>query len=225
MRPSRQQVNDLIDEHRFLPLFNPDSLEVTQRVLKAAYEGGVRLFELTNRSKNALEIFQQVFPFVQKQLPGLVLGAGTIMDETSARAFYEAGAAFIVSPVIPAQVARYCEGNHICWVPGASTLNEIVHAHQLGADMVKIFPANYLGGPGFVEAIKAPCPWIKVMPTGGVEGSEENLRAWFKAGVRCVGIGSHLFRKEKIAAGNFNSIREETQRITGIIQHIKSSLA
>ncbi len=223
-RASRQQVNELIDQTGFLPLYNPDQLETTQKVLTAAYEGGVRLFELTNRSKNALEIFQQIVPFVNTQLPDLVLGVGTILDEKSAHAFFEAGADFIVSPIIPAEVARYCQSNDICWVPGASTLNEIVHAQQLGADMVKIFPANYLGGPGFVEAIKAPCPWIKVMPTGGVDGSEENLRAWFKAGVRCVGIGSQLFRKDKIEAGNFNSIREETQRITSLIQMIKSKL-
>jgi 2-dehydro-3-deoxyphosphogluconate aldolase / (4S)-4-hydroxy-2-oxoglutarate aldolase len=223
MQPSREKVAELFKTHAFLPLYNVDNLEVCKNVLKAAYEGGVRLFELTNRSENALSIFKQIIPFAKANMPDMLLGVGTIIDEKSAAAFREAGAAFIVSPVVSEEVGNYCERNNIFWVPGAGTLTEIVNAHNRGADMVKIFPANYLGGPGFVEAIKAPCPWIRIMPTGGVEGTEENLRAWFKAGVMCVGIGSNLFKKDKVAANDFEWIKNETQRIVGIINSIKGS--
>ncbi len=222
---SRQEINQLISNYALLPLFNPDNLEVCKHVVKAAYDGGVRMFECTNRSKNAFSIFKELVPFVLDTMPDLVLGAGTIMDERSAHDFYEAGAQFIVSPVIRPEVAKYCQRNDIFWGPGASTLNEIINAQEMGADVVKIFPANFLGGPKFVEAIMAPCPGIRVMPTGGVDGSEPNLRAWFEAGVVCVGIGSQLFTKKILEAGDYKSITSKTREIVNTIHAIKSSLA
>ena len=221
---SRQEINQLISDHSLLPLFNPDDLEVCKQVVKAAYNGGVRLFECTNRSANSLTIFTQLVPFVRDSLPGLMIGAGTIMDEASARDFYEAGAQFIVSPVISPEVAHYCAKNDLYWCPGASTLNEIVNAQNMGADLVKIFPANFAGGPEFVKAIKAPCPWIRVMPTGGVDGSEKNLRDWFEAGVVAVGIGSQLFKKEILAARDYEAITVKTRQIVETIRAIKASL-
>ena len=221
---SKQEINDLISHFSLLPLFNPDDLEVCKHVVKAAYDGGVRLFECTNRSANALSIFKQLVPFAQDTLPDLVLGAGTIMNEASARDFHKAGAQFIVSPVISADVAKYCEKNNLFWCPGATTLNEIINAQNMGADLVKIFPANFVGGPKFVKAIKAPCPWIRVMPTGGVDGSEENLREWFEAGVVSVGIGSQLFKKEILDARDYTTITSRTIEIVDRIRAIKLSV-
>jgi len=221
---SRLEINQLISQHALLPLFNPDDLEVSKNIVQAAYDGGVRLFECTNRSADAFSIFKQLVPFVQTSMPEMVLGAGTIMDEAAAKRFYEAGAQFIVSPVISQDVARFCQKNDLFWCPGASTLNEIVNAQSMGADVVKIFPANFLGGPEFVKAIKAPCPSIRVMPTGGVDGSEKNLRAWFEAGVVCVGIGSQLFTREILAARDYKMITARTKEIVGTIQSIRSTL-
>jgi 2-dehydro-3-deoxyphosphogluconate aldolase / (4S)-4-hydroxy-2-oxoglutarate aldolase len=222
---SRKEINELISNHGFLPLFNPDDLEVCKQVVKAAYAGGVRMFECTNRSDNALSIFQQLVPYVQETMPDMVIGAGTIMNEESAAAFYDAGAQFIVAPNISAKVGEYCEKNKVFWCPGAFTLNEIIHAQNLGADLVKIFPANFSGGYRFVEAIKAPCPDIRVMPTGGVDGSEKNLREWFGAGVVCVGMGSQLFTKEILAARDYQKITDRTKEIVNTIHAIKSSIA
>jgi 2-dehydro-3-deoxyphosphogluconate aldolase/(4S)-4-hydroxy-2-oxoglutarate aldolase len=216
---SRQEINKLLWEHALLPLFNPDDLDVCKRVVKAAYEGGVRLFECTNRSANALAIFRQLVPFVEETMPDLALGAGTILNETAARQFHEAGAQFIVSPVIAEEVGTYCRRHDLFWCPGAATLTEILHAQHLGADVVKIFPANFVGGPGFVKAIKAPCPDIRVMPTGGVDGSEENLRAWFDAGVVAVGIGSQLFTAELLSSGHYDLLTTKTR---SIVDHIKT---
>jgi 2-dehydro-3-deoxyphosphogluconate aldolase/(4S)-4-hydroxy-2-oxoglutarate aldolase len=220
---SRQEINQLISQHALLPLFNPDDLEVSKNVIRAAYEGGVRLFECTNRSADAYSIFKQLVPYVQTTMPEMVLGAGTIMDEEAAQRFYQAGAQFIVSPVISPDVADFCKKNNLFWCPGASTLNEIITAQNMGADIVKIFPANFLGGPEFVKAIKAPCPWIRVMPTGGVDGSEKNLRAWFEAGVACVGIGSQLFTRETLAARDYKMIATRTKEIVTTIQSIRSA--
>jgi len=221
---SRQEITQLISQHALLPLFNPDDLEVSKNVIQAAYDGGVRLFECTNRSADAYSIFKQLVPFVEATMPEMVLGAGTIMDEASAERFYDAGAQFIVSPVISPDVAGFCKKNNLFWCPGASTLNEIINAQNMGADVVKIFPANFVGGPEFVKAIKAPCPWIRVMPTGGVDGSEKNLRAWFEAGVVCVGIGSQLFTREILASRNYQMITARTKEIVTTIQSIRSSL-
>jgi 2-dehydro-3-deoxyphosphogluconate aldolase / (4S)-4-hydroxy-2-oxoglutarate aldolase len=219
---TRKEINQLIRKHSFLPLFNPDDYEVCKNVIQAVYDGGVRMFECTNRSANAFEVFEKLAPYVEQHMPDMVLGAGTIMDDQSAKKFYEAGAQFIVSPVIPQSVADFCQHHDIFWCPGASTLNEIVHAHTLGADMVKIFPANLLGGVEFLKAIMGPCPWVRVMPTGGVDGTEKNLRGWFEAGVQCVGLGSQLFKKEIIAAKNYDALRTEAKRIVGIITQIRA---
>jgi 2-dehydro-3-deoxyphosphogluconate aldolase/(4S)-4-hydroxy-2-oxoglutarate aldolase len=220
---SRQEVSQLISNHGFLPLFNPDDLEVTKKVVKAAHDGGVRLFECTNRTANSFSIFKQLVPFVLDTMPDLVLGAGTILDEDAAHSFYQAGAQFIVAPNIAIEVGRYCEKNGIFWCPGAATLNEILMAKKMGADLVKIFPANYVGGPGFVKAIMAPCPDLRIMPTGGVDGSEQNLRAWFEAGVICVGMGGQLFTKEILASKDYSLITAKAQEIIDRIQRIKSS--
>jgi len=222
---SRHEINALIAHHAFLPLFNPEDVEVCKRVVKAAYDGGVRLFECTNRSANALSIFEDLVHYISDSMPDLVIGAGTIMDEASAHAFYNAGAQFIVSPVMRPAVADYCQKNNIFWCPGSSTLTEIINAHDLGADLVKIFPANFLGGSGFVEAVRGPCPEIRVMPTGGVDGSEQSIRAWFEAGVTCIGMGSRLFTREILATKNYKLITDKSREIVHIIHTIKSRQA
>jgi 2-dehydro-3-deoxyphosphogluconate aldolase / (4S)-4-hydroxy-2-oxoglutarate aldolase len=221
---TRQEVYQQISNHAFLPLFNPYDLEVSKSVIKAAYDGGVRVFECTNRSANAFSVFKSLVRFVNDTMPDLVIGAGTIMDEASARNFHEAGAQFIVSPVIRADVGKYCQENNLFWSPGASTLNEIMTAQDMGADLIKIFPASLLGGPKFVKAIMAPCPGIKVMPTGGVDDSEQNLRAWFEAGVVSVGMGSQLFTKELLGARDYDKVMRKTREIVNKIKMIKSSL-
>ena len=213
----REQVFEQIKKNRFMPLFNHTDILVSQQTLKAAYDGGVRVFEFTNRSENALDVFSALVQYTQANLPGLIIGAGTIMNAKDAQAFREAGAQFIVAPTIPLEVATYCEENNIFWCPGTSTLNEIMLAESLGADMVKIFPANFLGGPGYLKALRGPCPDIKVLITGGVEPNEENLKGWFDAGAIAVGMGSNLFDAKAIERGEFARIKETSKLVTKFI--------
>ena len=220
MRPSRQDVFSEIKEHRFIPLFNHDDLNVSKQVLKAAYDGGVRVFEYTHRSPNAFSVFKELVKYANQSFADMVLGAGTILTAVDAKAYYDGGADFIVSPTIPLEVATWCEENSVFWCPGASTLNEIMLAKSLGADMVKIFPANYLGGPGYLKALKGPCPNIDVLITGGVEPNKENLSSWFEAGAMAVGMGSNLFNKESIGRNDFEGIRKMSADIVGIIRGI-----
>jgi 2-dehydro-3-deoxyphosphogluconate aldolase/(4S)-4-hydroxy-2-oxoglutarate aldolase len=223
MSRTREQINRLFEEHAFLPLFNEGDLELCREVIDACYAGGVRLFEFTNRAKDALDIFVSLSSYVREKYPDMVFGAGTIMDESDAMLFHRAGAEFLVSPVVGREVGAYAEKHNLFWCPGASTLTEIVECHRLGADIVKVFPAGLLGGPRFIEAIKGPCPWVRVMPTGGVEGTRESIHAWFKAGVVSVGMGTQLFTKEIIARKDFTTLEKRTAAIVALVKEAKSA--
>ena len=217
---TREQVFSSIKHHRFIPLYNHDNVELSKLVLQATYDGGVRVFEFTNRSANALKVFQELNSYRNTHLKDLILGAGTIMNVKDAKAYHDSGSDFIVAPNISIEVGTWCNENNVFWCPGASTLNEILLALNLGADMVKIFPANYLGGPGYLKALRGPCPDIRALITGGVEPNEENLKAWFDAGATAIGMGSNLFGKKVIMHGDFNSITKTCQLVSSLISHI-----
>ena len=189
-----------------VPVFyNPD-LEVTKQVVKACYEGGVRAFEFTNRGEFAHEIFSALAKWVAKECPEMILGAGSIVDAPTAALYIQSGANFIVGPLFNAEVARLCNRRCLPYTPGCGSVTEIGTAQEAGCDLVKVFPAGEVGGPSFVKNIKAPMPWSMIMATGAVEPTEENLSAWFKAGVTVVGMGSKLFPKQAIEAGDWEAI-------------------
>lgn len=205
-----------------LPLYNDDDPRNSVHVIQAAYRGGSRLFEFTNRSTTALEVFREISPEIHATCPGIILGAGSIRNVDEAIAFHELGAAFLVSPALQEPVISYAI-QHSCYViPGAATLTEVLRAQQLGARLVKLFPAHLLGGPSFVSAIKAPCPDLLLMASGGVENTESNLKEWFRAGVACVGMGSGLFRREMIAAKDWVGIEQATRSAIANIQKVKN---
>ncbi|SFQ29844.1 2-dehydro-3-deoxyphosphogluconate aldolase / (4S)-4-hydroxy-2-oxoglutarate aldolase [Pseudarcicella hirudinis] len=199
-----------------MPLFtNPDA-ELCKFVAKVSYEAGIRVFEFASRTDNAPEVFTALRKYADEYLPELIIGVGTIITVKDAQKYLALGAEFIVAPMLSEEVGKFCRENDIFWCPGASTLSEIVRAHDLGADLVKIFPAETLGGPAFIKAIKAPCPWINVMPTGGVTTAEENLKGWFATGISCVGIGSNLFSKDILA-----SPEKTKERVVTLLETIK----
>lgn len=214
---TQQEVFTVINHYKFIPLFNNDDAEISKLALQAAYDGGVRVFEFTNRSANALEVFKALVDYRNKNLKDLVLGAGTILNTKDAQAFRDVGSDFIVAPNISVEVGIWCTENNVFWCPGAATLNEILLAQSLGADLVKIFPANFLGGPSYLKALRGPCPDIQVLITGGVEPNEENLKAWFDAGATAVGMGSNLFDKKAMEQKDFSSIQNLCNKITNII--------
>ena len=135
-----------------------------------------------------------------------MLGIGSVVDAGTSALYLQLGANFIVSPILNPEMAIVCNRRKVLWSPGCGTLTEISRAHELGAEVVKIFPGSQVGGPGFVKAIKRPCPWASIMPTGGVAPTEENLRPWFEAGVTCVGMGSKLFPRDLIAKQAFGEL-------------------
>ncbi len=220
---SKEKIFALLTEQGVLPMFSHDDPEVALQLLQAVYNGGARLVEFTNRNPNALPVFRALKSHAQSHMPDLVLGAGTIMHAKEAEIFTKAGAAFIIAPVIDKGVAKFCRSNKIFWCPGAATLTEIIHAHELGAAVVKLFPAVQLGGPAFVKAVMAPCPGIKLMPTGGVDTSAENLTAWFNAGVQCVGIGSQLFSKDILEKKNYKLLSTRMKQMLRVVKKIRQN--
>ncbi|MGM0376165.1 MAG: bifunctional 4-hydroxy-2-oxoglutarate aldolase/2-dehydro-3-deoxy-phosphogluconate aldolase [Bacteroidota bacterium] len=220
---TRIEVFQKMQETWVVPVFYHPDIEVAKKVLKACYDGGIRTFEWVNRGDFAHEIFSELNKYALKELPGMMLGAGSVVDEATAAIYIQAGANFIVSPLLNENMARICNRRKIMWAPGCGSLSEISKAEELGAELVKIFPASEVGGPSFVKAVKGPCPWTRIMPTGGVDTSRENLKQWFDAGVTCVGMGSKLFSKELIANGDFESLTQKVKDLTQTIQEIKSA--
>ena len=189
-----------------VPVFYHKDAEIAKKVVKACYDGGVRAFEFTNRGDFAHEVFAELIKFTAKECPEMILGVGSIVDAGTASLYLQLGANFIVGPLFNPEIAKVCNRRLVPYTPGCGSVSEIGFAQEVGCDLCKIFPAGNVGGPSFVKNIKAPMPWSMIMATGAVEPTEENLSAWFKAGVTCVGMGSKLFPKEMISAGNWEAI-------------------
>lgn len=221
-RFSRIEVALKMKETGMIPVFYHKDAEVCKQVVKACYEGGVRVFEFTNRGDFAHEVFAELSKWVAKEAPELILGVGSVIDSATAAIYIQLGSNFIVSPLIDEETARICNRRKIAWSPGCGSVTEINRAHELGAEVVKVFPGSSVGGPDFISGVKGPMPWASIMPTGGVSTDEENLRGWFKAGVHCVGIGSQLFPKEVIESENYSLISEKCSQVLTIIKRLKS---
>lgn len=211
---TKQAIFDEIKRTRVVPLFTHDDPVLAVEVLKAAYEGGIRVFEFTNRRKNSFEVFQALLRH-RSQYPGLMLGIGTIMDPDTTLKFIDAGADFIISPILKTSMAEVCHRYNKHWMPGCATLTEIVTAKEFGAEIIKIFPGSVLG-PGFVSSIMPVVPDLNLMITGGVEPTEQNLSAWFRAGAMAVGMGSQLFTKEILEKKDWAQLKSKVSQALAI---------
>jgi 2-dehydro-3-deoxyphosphogluconate aldolase/(4S)-4-hydroxy-2-oxoglutarate aldolase len=208
-----------------VPLFYHPDPETCRKVISACHAGGARVFEFTNRGDFAHEVFAEIRKWALREFPDMMIGAGSVPDAPTAAIFIQMGADFIVSPVLNPEVARICNRRKVLWIPGCGTLTEISQAEELGAEIVKIFPGSAVGGPSFVKAVKGPCPWTSIMPTGGVDPSEENLEKWFAAGVTCVGMGSALITDKAVKAGDWQSLAETIRNTLDTISKIRMRLA
>lgn len=214
-------LNAIVGQGLVPVCYHPDS-EVVKQVMVACYQGGARLFEFTNRGDHAPSVFQEVSRWAGKELPDLMPGVGSILDAPTAALYVAAGAAFVVGPNLNPEVARFCNRRKIAYTPGCATASEIAQAEELGVEIVKIFPGETMGGPAFVKAILAPCPWTRIMPTGGVEPTAESINTWFKAGVAAVGIGSKLISQQAVNAGDWDGIRRTVAATLALIAAARS---
>ncbi|MGB5943031.1 MAG: bifunctional 4-hydroxy-2-oxoglutarate aldolase/2-dehydro-3-deoxy-phosphogluconate aldolase [Leeuwenhoekiella sp.] len=218
---SRIEVVLQMGRDGIVPVFYHAELNVCKQVLKACYEGGSRVFEFTNRGDRAHEVFGELSKYVGAELDGMMLGVGSVLDAGTASLYIQLGADFVVSPVVSADMARVCNRRKIGWMPGCGSVSEISYAEELGAEVVKIFPGQQVGGPDFVKAVRGPLPWCSIMPTGGVSPTEENLSAWFGAGVHCVGIGSKLFLKDEQGSFDYRKITAKIQDSLALVKKIR----
>ena len=219
---TRIEVASAMKETGMVPLFFSSDLELSKKVLKACYDGGARLMEFTARGDFAYEVFGELTKYAITNLPGMIMGVGSVTDGAAASLYMQLGANFIVTPVLREDIAVVCNRRKVLWSPGCGSLTEISRAEELGCEIVKLFPGSTYG-PGFVKAIKGPQPWTSIMPTGGVNTSEENLSGWFDAGVTCVGMGSQLISKEVLASKDFESLEQTVAKTLALIQKLKSN--
>lgn len=219
---SRIEVATVMKENGMVPLFYHPDTELGKKVLKACYDGGARLMEFTARGDFAFEIFAELNKYAVAELPGMILGVGSITDAAAASLYMQLGANFVVTPVLREDIAIACNRRKVLWSPGCGSLTEIARAEELGCEIVKLFPGD-LYGPGFVKGIKGPCPWTSIMPTGGVSPDEINLKGWFDAGVTCVGMGSKLISKQILADKDFAGLQKKVGEALDIIKRVRSN--
>ena len=217
---TRIEVANVMKQTGLVPLFYNNNLEISKKVIYACYKGGARLLEFTARGDFAHEVFGELVKYVKKELPGMIMGVGSVTDAASASRFMALGANFIVTPVLREDIAIVCNRRKILWSPGCGSLTEIARAEELGCEVVKLFPGG-IYGPNFVKGIKGPQPWTSIMPTGGVSPTKENLEGWFNAGVTCVGMGSKLIAKEADGTYDYAKIENKTKEALQIIKSLR----
>ncbi len=218
---SKVQVLESAITTGLVPVFYNSGEETAKAVLKACYDGGIRVFEFTNRGDFAHEIFVKLVKYAETELPGMILGAGSVIDAPTAALFLQSGANFIVGPLFNSEVATICNRRCVPYIPGCGSVTEVGAAQAAGCDVVKVFPGDVLG-PSFVKGIKGPMPWTQVLVTGGVKPEFDNLKAWFKAGATCVGMGSNLFPKDLVKAGEWEEISELCRKSLEIIAQVRA---
>ncbi len=221
MAVDRMSVLSGMMDQGVIPVFFHPDVDVCKKVIQACANGGAKCVEFTNRGDFAPQIFLEVARHFARVDRSVVMGAGSVVDAPTAGIYIANGAKFIVGPLTNPDVAKVCNRRKIPYSPGCGTMSEIGYAEELGCEIVKIFPGNSVGGPDFVKSVMAPCPWTRIMPTGGVDATEKSLREWFGAGVVAVGIGSKLVTKELLDAHDYAGIERKVGETIQLIRTIR----
>lgn len=221
MSKDRMAVLTAIMDQGVIPVFYHPDAGVCREVIQACANGGAKCVEFTNRGDFAAPLFLKLAQHFAKADPSVIMGVGSIVDAPTAGLYIANGAKFVVGPVLNAEVAKVCNRRKIPYSPGCGTASEISYAEELGCEIVKLFPGESAGGPDFVKAVLGPCPWTRIMPTGGVEPTEASLKAWFGAGIVAAGIGSKLITKELLAAKDYAGIEQNVARVIALARAIR----
>ena len=221
MPADRMTVLTAMMDQGVIPVFYHPDVEVCTKVIQACANGGAKCVEFTNRGEFAAHVFFEVTRHFAKADPTVIMGVGSIVDAPTAGIFIANGAKFVVGPLTNPDIAKLCNRRKIPYSPGCGSASEIGFAEELGCEIVKVFPGGSVGGPEFVKAMLGPCPWTRIMPTGGVDATEESLTKWFKAGVTCVGIGSNLITKELLAVKDYAGVEKKVRETIALIRKIR----
>jgi len=224
MPVDRMTVLSAMIDQGVIPVFYHPDVEVCQKVIQACANGGAKCIEFTNRGEFAAHVFFEVTRHFAKADPSVIMGVGSVVDAPTAGVYIANGAKFVVGPLTNPDVAKLCNRRKIPYSPGCGSATEIGYAEELGCEIVKVFPGGSVGGPEFVKAMLGPCPWTRIMPTGGVDATEESLSQWFKAGVACVGVGSNLITKELLAAKDYAGLEKKVGETIALIRKIRGKM-
>ncbi len=222
MKHDRMEVLGAMIGQGVIPVFYHQDVEVCTKVIQACANGGAKCIEFTNRGDFASHVFLDVTRHFAKADPSVIMGVGSVVDAPTAGIYIANGAKFVVGPVLNADVAKVCNRRKIPYSPGCGSASEISYAEELGVEIVKVFPGSSVGGPDFVKAVLGPMPWTKIMPTGGVDATEESLRAWFGAGIVACGIGSNLITKKLLDAKDYEGIEKRVRQTVDLIKAIRA---
>ncbi len=221
MAKDRLAVLAAMIDQGVIPVFYHPDVEVCKNVIQACANGGAKCIEFTNRGDFAWHVFMEVTRHFQKADPSVIMGVGSVVDAPTAGLYMANGANFVVGPILNAEVARACNRHCIPYSPGCGSASEISEAQELGCEIVKVFPGSSVGGPEFVSNVLGPMPWTKLMPTGGVDPTEESLTKWFKAGIVAAGIGSKMITKELLAAKDYKGVEKKVAETIALIKKIR----
>lgn len=214
-------INTLLDIG-LVPLFYNGDVETSVELTSACSRGGAKVIEFTNRGELAYPVFTELVKHFSRADLSIILGVGSIIDAPTAALYIASGANFIVGPSFNPEIARLCNRRKILYMPGCATETEISTAEEHGAEICKIFPGETVGGPAFVKAVMAPCPWHRLMPTGGVDATEASINAWIKAGAAAVGMGSKLITALAVKEKDFDGIEEKASECIGWIEQARA---
>jgi 2-dehydro-3-deoxyphosphogluconate aldolase/(4S)-4-hydroxy-2-oxoglutarate aldolase len=222
MRHDRLSVLQALEAQGVCPVFyNPDP-ETSLNVIRACARGGARVIEFTNRGDFAVDLFADLARELQKTDPEIVLGIGSVIDAGTAALYLNRGARFVVSPGLVEEVALVCNRRMTAYFPGVGSVAEMLKAHELGCDIVKLFPGASVGGPDFVKNVLGPVPWAKIMPTGGVDPDEASIAKWFGAGIVAAGMGSKLVTDATVKSGDWAAIEAQVKQTVEAVRAFRA---
>ncbi len=216
---NKSEIMQHIAEIGVIPVVRAESADIALRAIDAIQAGGISVLEITMTVPGAIRIIEEV---AQKLGSKAVVGAGTVLDEVTARQCILAGAQFIVSPALNLHTISCCHRYGIVVIPGAMTPTEVVTASSAGADWVKVFPAGALGGPSYIKALKAPLPHIQLVPTGGV--SLKTAADFILAGAIALGVGTDLVDTKALRDGEDRLITQRARQFVEVVKEARSEL-
>lgn len=217
MRHNRLTVLNALEAQGVAPVFYHADPEICLDVIRACSRGGAKAIEFTNRGDFAVDLFGDIARELQKTDPDIILGIGSVVDAGTASLYLNRGARFVVSPCLVEDVAKVCNRRMTAYFPGCGSVTEIGQAHELGCEIVKLFPGASVGGADFVKAVLGPMPWTKIMPTGGVDPDEASIAKWFGSGIVAAGMGSKLITDAAVKSGDWAGIEAQVRRTVNAI--------
>lgn len=217
MRHDRLTVLKALEAQGVAPVFYHADPEVCLNVIRACSRGGAKAIEFTNRGDFAVDLFGDIARELQKTDPDIILGIGSVVDAGTASLYLNRGARFVVSPCLVPDVAKVCNRRMTAYFPGCGSVTEIGQAHELGCEIVKLFPGASVGGADFVKAVLGPMPWTKIMPTGGVDPDEASIAKWFGSGIVAAGMGSKLITDAAVKSGDWAGIEAQVKATVAAI--------